>query len=46
MVVLPWLISSADSHLDKYEASLMFNVSDQLYVSRGCVMRLKRDALG
>ena len=39
-----WQIAYADGQLDKYEDSLVLNISDLLHVSRGRVMRLKHDA--
>ncbi len=44
IVSLLWQIAFADGRLDKYEDSLVLKISDLLYVSRGKVMQLKRDA--
>ena len=44
IISLLWQIAYADGRLDKYEDSLVLNISDLLHVSRGRVMRLKHDA--
>lgn len=44
IIGLLWQIAYADGQLDKYEDSLVLNISDLLHVSRGRVMRLKHDA--